>query len=212
MDFSENKLFLVFLAIINFAVGIFSFSYYLTQLNSTHPLLWLFVADCPLYALLFGVNMLLLAGKMKLPLLGFISIIANTKFALWTLFVLLLEPNPAIYALYFVSHFLFLIEVIVLYNQYTIRLKHVLIALIWFLFNDYLDYVVGTHPAFNQQYFLLVAAFSIVSTIILVFVLSILFTKRDTSSTREIKAAGNSPKTPKPTQNKTSWPARARQK
>ena len=177
--FASRKWFLVLLALINFAAGIYSISYYAPQLAATNPLLWLFVIDCPFYAILFGVVVLLLAAGIRSGLLGLISLVGSIKYGLWTIFVFLLLPNPLTYSLFLFSHSLLIIETIVLWKVFSFRVKHFLIALLWFLANDYLDYAMGAHPWFEEQYFVLVASFAIASSIILTFALSALFSSRE---------------------------------
>ena len=177
--FASKKWFLVLLALINFAAGIYSISYYLPQLSVTNPLLWIFVIDCPFYAILFGVVVLLLAAGIRSGLLGLVSIVGSIKYGLWTIFVFLLLPNPLTYSMFLLSHALLIIETIVLWKVFSFKVKHFLVALLWFLANDYLDYALGLHPWFEEQYFVLVACFAIASSIMLTFLVSVLFSLRE---------------------------------
>jgi len=180
MDFFvSRKWFLVLLAIINFVAGIYSISYYSPQLSTTAPWLWLFVVDCPFYAILFGVVVLLLAAGVRSGLLGLISVVGSIKYGLWTIFIFLLLPNPLTYSTFLLSHALLIIETIVLWKVFSFKVKHFLLTIIWFLVNDYLDYVIGTHPWLLEEHFALIACFSIASSLVLTFVLSALFSSRE---------------------------------
>jgi len=171
----ENKFFLYFLALTNLVAGIYSISFYSAQLASSNPLLWIFIADCPLAAILFALNLFLLARGVKLPWLCFLSIIANVKFGLWTIFVLIISNN--VFSLWWIllAHVLLLIETIVLIGLFEFRVKHVLLAIVLFSIGDYFDYVIGTHPPLNNEAFVLAGFFAIISTIIFSFVLPIIF-------------------------------------
>ena len=164
--------------LINLAAGIYSISYYFSHLEKTNPLLWLFVIDCPLYSIIFGINLYLLAKEKQKPLLGFVSIVGNIKYGLWTIFALLLPGLIFIYPLYVIGHLLLILEVIIFYKIFAIKIKHIIIVLAWFLINDFLDYFVGTHPYFEPQIFNEMLLFSFISTIFLVFIGAIFFSKK----------------------------------
>ena len=141
-------------------------------------MLWIFVIDCPLYSILFGVNLYLIVKKKPNNLLGFVSVVGNIKYGLWTIVALLLPRLFFIYPLFIVSHLLLMIEVILLYKLFSFKLKHFIVVLAWFLLNDFLDYFVGIHPHFEKQFFNEMMFFSFVSTFILIFLISIFFSKR----------------------------------
>ncbi len=171
----ENKFFLYFLALTNLVAGIYSLSFYSVQLSQANPLLWIFIADCPLAAILFALNIFLIARGVKLPWLCFLSIIASVKFATWTIFVLIISNN--VFSLWWVLlvHLLLLIETIVLLGLFEFRVKHVLLALVLFSIGDFFDYVLATHPPLSSEVFVLAGLFAIISTILFSFVLPIIF-------------------------------------
>ena len=179
----ENKVFLYLLALINLVAGIYSLSFYSAQLSVSNPLIWVFIADCPLAAILFALNIFLIARGIKLPWLCFLSIMANVKFGVWTIFVLI-ESN-AVFSLWWiaVAHVLLLIETVVLLGLFKFRVKHVLFALVLFSIGDYFDYVLGTHPIIDKSVFVIAGLFAIFSTIVFSFTLPLIFS----SSQREEK-------------------------
>ena len=192
----RNKLFLLFLALVNFAVGAFSFSYYLPQLSQSNLLVWIFIADCPIYAVLFGINLLLLVLDRPNSFLSFITIVGNFKYGLWTIFVMFLSGAAFSYPVFILSHVLFIMETLVLFDLFVFRVKHVLFATVWFVFNDFLDYALGLHPWIEGNLVSLAGLFSVSSSIILPFLLSVLYSKRENrtnSAPREL----NRPKTKK---------------
>ena len=90
---------LIVLANIGGAVYGFAF-YYGEQFLVTNPLLWVFVGDCPLYALLFGLAFFFrgearpemleawLGRVPDLSLLWFVAFVGAMKYGFWTVFVL----------------------------------------------------------------------------------------------------------------------------
>ena len=171
----ENKFFLYFLALINLIAGIYSLSFYSFQLNSSNPLLWIFIADCPIAAILFALNIFLIARGIKLPWLCFLSIMASVKFGLWTIFVLTISNNLLSLWWVVLAHILLLIELVVLLGLFDFRVKHVLLAIVLFSIGDYFDYVLGTHPPVDSSVFFLAGLFAIFSTILFSFFLPLIF-------------------------------------
>ncbi len=163
---------------VNFFAGIYSIGYYLPQLNNVSPLLWLFVIDCPLYAILFGIILLLKIKNINFALLNFIVVAGSIKYALWTLFVLLLMNNQFSFFLLTIGHFFLLLQVIIFYKYSEFKLKHLLIVMSWFLLNDFFDYVLLTHPFFDTNFFVEVASFSILMSIFVTLFVSIFFSKK----------------------------------
>jgi len=174
----RNKKFLLSLALINFIVGFYSISYYLPRLEKANPFFWIFIIDCPLYSILFGLNIYLIAKEKQNSLLGFVSVVGSIKYGLWTMVALLLPGLIFSYPLLVVGHLLLIIEVIVLYKLFSFKIKHLIVVLIWFLINDFLDYFVGIHPYFERQFFNEIMLFSFLSTLILAFLVAIIFSKK----------------------------------
>lgn len=118
-------------------------------------------------------------------MLSFISIIGNIKYGLWTIFVLTISGVAPTQGLIILSHFLLLIETIVLFDLFSFKVKHVLIASVWFALNDFLDYVLGLHPFVKEGFLADAALFSLASTIILPFLVSIIFSSRGEPSPKK---------------------------
>jgi len=175
----RNKLFLVFLLIINFCAGIYSISYYFSQLEQSHWFFWLFIIDCPLYAILFGINIFLFLIDKPSEALSFISIVGNFKYGLWTIFVLTIAGLAGAQWFFVLSHILLVIETIVLAGLFAFKVKHVLLAFLWFIVNDFIDYFLGMHPFVFEGFLFYSMSFALASTIILPFLLSIIFSSKD---------------------------------
>jgi uncharacterized membrane protein YpjA len=181
-SFLQNKVFLFVLALVNITAGIYSLSFYSSQLASSDFLFWIFIADCPVAAILFGLTVLLIALGIKVRWLSFLSIVASVKFSLWTIFVLILSGS--IVSLWWVGlvHFLLLFELIVFFGLFDFRVKNVLLALVIFLIGDYFDYVLGTHPFVPKDIFVFAGLFAILSSLIFCFVLPLIFSSKIESS------------------------------
>lgn len=178
LSFLHNRVFLFILGLINIIAGIYSLSFYSLQLSQSNPLLWVFIADCPLAAILFGLTIILIALGVKIRWLAFLSIVASVKFSLWTIFVLVLSGS--ILPLWWVglAHLLLLIEVIVFFGLFDFRVKNVLLGLILFLIGDYFDYVLKAHPIIPDNVFVFAGLFAIFSTIFLSFTLPLIFSSK----------------------------------
>ena len=141
-----RKLLFWFIVLANLGGAVYGFTFfYGNQLLATNPLLWLFVADCPLYALLFAVAFLFrgkarpetlktLFGKVPdLSFLWFVAFLGAMKYGFWTMFVLSTYPEfyftsgaSLLYGAIFVGHLFLLFETMLLVGK--IKVKD------WFLF------------------------------------------------------------------------------
>lgn len=154
------KTYLLALVAINLLGFLYGLVYYIEQLHSTNPLLWLFTIDCPLYSLLvavvFGYAVVRKSTAKRSVFRSafeFIVAVGAVKYGLWTLFVLSFYGNfffsPELYsqsAILFVSHVGLLLEGLAIVGTSRIDKRVLAVAIVWFLINDYLDYFVGIHP------------------------------------------------------------------
>jgi len=174
-----NKKFLIFLIIVNIISAIISiWFYYKNQLLNSSPFFWIFIADCPIFALIFAFVLYKKLNNKTAVFITFLAIIGVFKYALWTLGVIILTSNLFFYPVIVISHIFFLIQIIVFYKVFAFRLKHVLLGLIIFLIFDFFDYVLLTHPSFDLKYFNEVALFSIFLSFFCVFIVAFLFSKK----------------------------------
>lgn len=174
----DDKRFIIFLIIVNIISGIIALFYYYNQLISTDILLWIFVADCPIFAFLFALSLFYKLKEKENNLLGLLATAGVLKYSLWTIFVILFTINPLNYLLILVAHILFLIQIIVLYKYFTFKLKHVLIVLPLLLISDFFDYVFLTHPPINTNYFAEIAVLTVILSFFSVLIVSIFFSNK----------------------------------
>ena len=171
--FLKSRKWLTALALVNFAGLLFGLYYYSYQLAITPWYLWFFTIDSPLYVTFFGVVCLLLLKNKKIPDL-FLSItaIGLIKVGFWTDVVLTLyrsqffSADPVITAVNFPLHVGMILEGIALLRFLRLRPIHLPIVIGWFLFNDYLDYVVGTVTLIPEGYKGLLFAESVAASVI----------------------------------------------
>jgi uncharacterized membrane protein YpjA len=207
----EKNKFILLLALINFIAGIYScVVYYGHQLLSSNPVFWIFIPDCPLYVFLFGIVLLwvylgkthftllrkinlfgiYIFGKKGFPvsLLGLITIIGLLKYAMWTFFVLTATKLLFFDLLYPVAHFFMGVQAVVLIGFFVFERKDFVIALVWFLLNDFFDYFVLTHPVFPKIIFEQVMIFSIASTIFFSVMCYLFWNKNQNENSNKVES------------------------
>lgn len=152
-----------FLLIVNALGALYGFVfYYGDALLTTNPLLWPFVPDCPLYALLFAVALILVSEKSNAGWFYFLVFVGAVKYGFWTLYVLWnywgwYSPDglSLMYLALFISHVVLFLEPAVLLGRISVRKEWLGIALFWFLINDFVDYGLGpfsTHPPMPPEH------------------------------------------------------------
>lgn len=149
-----DKRFLVLLFIINLIGTIYGFYWYRSQLAITPPIFLIFVPDSPTASLFFTIFLLFFIFKKHFPLIEALAIITLFKYGIWAVVMNLLtlwlngDLAPSGYML-MVSHAAMAIQGLLYAPYYKIRLIHVVIAAIWTLHNDIIDYVFGMMPIYS---------------------------------------------------------------
>ncbi|MFH1126988.1 MAG: DUF1405 domain-containing protein [archaeon] len=163
------------LIILNIAGTLFGFWYYRLQLPSTPLHKMIFVPDCPLYTLLFAIVLILHIFRKNNNLLSTITFIGLIKYGFWTLLVVMLHRDyyftyaPMLYTAIFILHTGMVLEAYIIPGLYRFTKKSLVIALIWFIANDIMDYFFGTIPILpDNSFFSFLAIESFLMTIILV--------------------------------------------
>ena len=139
--------------------------------------LWIFIPDCPLYV---GLLLAAVLIKSKNGLFNFLVAAGLAKYGLWTLMIFLLYPgvyfSPGLAfntGVLFVGHILMALGAFVIVPRMP-GIRIVAPVLAWFLFNDFMDYWVGTMPRFPSDHLGFVVAASIALSILSVFGLVLL--------------------------------------
>lgn len=150
--FLENKLFIYGLLVINFFGTAYGFYWYSGQFVETPLYFWPFVPNSPLSSLWFFFVLLLILKKRRAPFLEGLAYVGLIKHGLWTVVIvsayglsgLLYAEN---YLLWF-GHAGMALQAVLFWYYFGLPLLYTQAAAIsgWYLFNDYLDYVVGIYP------------------------------------------------------------------
>lgn len=129
------------------------FVYYANQLAITTLLLWVFVPDCPLAALLMAAALALVWAGKGGNFFPFLAAAYALKYGIWTVSVILyfnqyfFAPEYlALYATMLVMHVGMAAEAFAFVGKIRVERWHLVAVLAWFLVNDLMDYWGGLMP------------------------------------------------------------------
>ncbi|MEE9594305.1 MAG: DUF1405 domain-containing protein [Candidatus Hydrothermarchaeales archaeon] len=144
--------------LVNLVGSAFGFYYYQGLLLSSPLWQWVFIADSPASTILFSFALILVMLNKKNDWLSYASSVYVAKYGIWTLLVILyysdyfLAPGRRLfYVTMFILHAGMIVAPLVIIPTIKKHKKHLLLVL-WFLLNDYMDYVVGTHPLIGYPF------------------------------------------------------------
>ncbi len=164
--------------LVNFLGFLLGFSAYLPQLSTINPVLWLFVIDCPLAALLFIIFLFGFRNKY------FEALVRTTafKYGVWTIIITLSSPALLSYEYAWINLLLHsgLIIESFLFAKQKLLLKHFVPAGVFLLLNDLSDYLLLTHPIINNDLFTQTAIFTFLLTLISISLFVVINNKRIT--------------------------------
>lgn len=173
--FSSKKLLL--LIILGNLIGtIYGFVfYYGPKLIQTPLHLWLFVPDCPLFSLLVAISFLLILLKKESSLVFFFTVVGALKYGFWTVFVLLYynnfyftPENSLMYLVLLIAHIFLFIESFVLIKKIDFKFFYLVPVLVFFLANDFFDYLFNTHPSLPLTELNFVFYFTLITSLIFI--------------------------------------------
>ncbi|KGR79536.1 lipoprotein heptaprenylglyceryl N-acetyltransferase LhaT [Ureibacillus manganicus] len=149
-----HRTFLTLLLIVNAAGTIYGYIWYQYQLAITAPQFIIFVPDSPTASLFFSIAVIgWLLGK-NFKLIEALALITLVKYGIWAVVMNLLtlyengSLEPEAWMLVF-SHFMMAVEAVIYIGKYRFTYSHVIIAAIWTLHNDVIDYVYGQFPYYH---------------------------------------------------------------
>lgn len=151
----RTRSFLSLLLIINLLGTIYGYYWYGWQLSATEPQFLIFVPDSPTASLFFTIAILgWLFGK-NFKLIEALALITLIKYGIWAVVMNLwtiVESGPIgpLGWMLVVSHFLMAVQAILYIFNYRFTYVHVIIAAIWTLHNDVIDYVYGQMPTYRS--------------------------------------------------------------
>lgn len=150
----NQRLFLWLLFFINLFGTIYGYIWYGNQLSVTEPIYYIFVPDSPTASLFFTIAILgWLLGK-HFKLMETLALITLIKYGVWAVAMNLLtlvetgELSGAGWMLV-CSHGLMAVQALLYAFKYRFTWWHVVVAAVWTLHNDVIDYLFGQMPVYN---------------------------------------------------------------
>lgn len=135
------------IVLINLAGTAFGFYYYGFQFSVTDPVMWPFVPDSPLATLFIAGSLALWKLDRHSETLAALAFFGCIKLGLWTPFVLLVVEGQgntfwAMYQFLVWSHLAMVVQAFLIHRYAGFSVRAVAIALLWYGFNDVVDYFV----------------------------------------------------------------------
>lgn len=149
-----DKKFLLVLFLINFFGTIYGYLWYAPQLATTPDIFLIFVPDSPTASLFFTVFLFFFLFNKNVPYIEALGLVTLFKYGTWAVVMNLLtlaidgSLSPAGYML-MASHAGMAIQGILYAPFYKIKLRHLVVAGIWTLHNDVIDYVFDMMPSYS---------------------------------------------------------------
>jgi len=147
----KRLVFMLFL--INLFGTIYGFIWYKSQLAITPPIFLIFVPDSPMASMFFTIFLLFFLFDKKVPYIESLALITLFKYGIWAVVMNILtlittgNLSPQGYML-IASHAAMAVQGLLFAPFYRLKLRHVVVAAIWTLHNDVIDYVFGQMPIY----------------------------------------------------------------
>ena len=150
-----NKSFMWILFFVNLLGSIYGYIWYESQLSTTEPKFLLFVPDSPTASLFFTLALFAWLLKMNWKLIEALALITLVKYGLWAVVMNVwtyFETGSIGWMgwMLVASHFAMALQAILYIPFYRFTWVHILIAAIWTLHNDVIDYVFDQMPTYRS--------------------------------------------------------------
>lgn len=150
-----HKSFMWLLLAINVLGTIYGYIWYMWQLKITDPIFLIFVPDSPTASLFFSIALFGWLINRNFKLIEALALITLVKYGLWAVVMNIwtqFEAGPIGFVgwMLVVSHFSMAVQALLYIPKYKFNWIHVLIAAIWTLHNDVIDYVFGQMPIYRS--------------------------------------------------------------
>jgi len=148
-----DKRFLWLLFLINGAGSIYGYIWYESQLATTPSIFIPFVPDSPTASLFFTFVLLAFILGKNWPIIEALALITLVKYGIWAVvmnilsLIVLGDLSWQGYML-IASHGAMALQAILYGRFYKLKLWHVLLAAVWTLHNDVIDYVYMQYPQY----------------------------------------------------------------
>jgi uncharacterized membrane protein YpjA len=149
----SHKSFLWILLFVNLLGTVYGYDWYMWQLEETKPVFWIFVPDSPTASLFFTLAVFAWLIGRNFKLIEALALITLVKYGLWAVVmnILTLIETGSIDRVGWMligSHFAMAVQAVLYSPLYRFKLVHIVIAAIWTLHNDVIDYVFGQMPVY----------------------------------------------------------------
>jgi uncharacterized membrane protein YpjA len=151
----SHKSFLWLLLFINLSGTVYGYDWYKWQLVITEPIYWLFVPDSPTASLFFTIAIIGWLINRNFRLIEALALITLVKYGLWAVvmnILTLIETGSIglVGWMLIISHFAMAVQAILYIPFYKFGFGHIVLASIWTLHNDVVDYVFGQMPIYSN--------------------------------------------------------------
>ncbi|PLT34887.1 DUF1405 domain-containing protein [Bacillus sp. V5-8f] len=175
--FIANKNILVLLLIINILGTIYGYYWYIPQLRETPGIFLPFVPDSPTASLFFVLVLIAFLLKRNWGLIEALAIVTLFKYGVWAVVMNFLTLYTTGYLpwqgyMLVASHAAMAIQGILYSPFYKIKVWHLMVAAIWTVHNDMIDYVFNMMPVYRDlmQYMDQIGYFTFWLSIISIFI------------------------------------------
>ncbi|WP_017381850.1 DUF1405 domain-containing protein [Paenisporosarcina sp. TG-14] len=149
------KPFMWLLLIINILGTVYGYYWYRWQMEITEPIFLIFVPDSPTASLFFSIALFGWLIGLHFKLIEALALITLVKYGLWAVAMNIwtqFEAGPIGFVgwMLVVSHFAMALQAVLYIPMYKFNWFHLLIAAIWTLHNDVIDYVFGQMPIYSS--------------------------------------------------------------
>ncbi len=150
-----HKSFLWILLFINIVGTVYGYDWYMWQLVMTEPRFWIFVPDSPTASLFFCLAIIGWLLNKNFKLFEALALITLVKYGLWAVVMniwTLIETGSIGWVgwMLVISHFAMAVQAVLYSPFYRFGVGHIIIASIWTLHNDVIDYVFGQMPIYSN--------------------------------------------------------------
>ena len=150
-----HKTFMWILLAVNILGTIYGYIWYMWQLEITDPIFIIFVPDSPTASLFFSIALFGWLINRHFKLIEALALITLVKYGLWAVVMNIwtqFESGSIGFVgwMLVVSHFAMAVQALLYIPKYKFNWIHVLIATIWTLHNDVIDYVFGQMPIYHS--------------------------------------------------------------
>jgi uncharacterized membrane protein YpjA len=150
-----RKEILILLLIVNILGTIYGYYWYGYQLEETPPIFLIFVPDSPTASLFFCFVLVAFLLKRNWPLFEALALLTLFKYGIWAVVmnILTLQVQGSLHWTGYMlmgSHLAMAIQGLLYSPYYRIKWKHIVIAAIWTLHNDVIDYVFFMYPNYSS--------------------------------------------------------------